>query len=244
MERKNIPTALIVKIAAAVIAAFWIITGSFPTGWIYDIKAGKGIKQGQIPDQSVQMIKGQEDVKEFCFGKVPATVTKEDLVQCPLLHLRDERYKGEHKHKVNGGTRSISISEYVHTAYPVDLYTRFYCTFFGSGAYNKYYLAPLDDGSYVCVYFDDYLMMKPSKKLPTGYIRYTASDEKKMLGMMKEDYTVNTDYVLDMYRHGKVNWLIDLPLRMVLVAVLLWVYSAVEKKIKKIKLNRSQKADI
>ncbi len=235
MERKKYSVVFIAKIMAAVIISFWFIKGSFPTGWIYDIGAGRGTQQGQMPSESVRLINSQQEVKDFCFEKIPATVTKENLVQCPLLHLRDERYKGEHKHKVNGGKRSVNISEYVHTAYPVNLYTKFYCTFFGSGSYNKYYLAPLKDGSYVCVYFDDYLMMKPGKSLPTGYIRYADSDEKKMLGMMKEDYTVNTDYVLDMYRHGKVHWLIDSPLRAALVILLFCSYSAIRKKILKIR---------
>ena len=41
--------------------------------------------------------------------------------------------------------------------------------------------APLEDGAYVCVYFDDYLMLRSSDELPTGYIRYTTTEEKTML---------------------------------------------------------------
>lgn len=234
MKDKKYSVGFIAKIIAAVVMAFWMMTGSFPTGWIYDIGAGRGTEQGQMPDQSVQMLHSQKDAEDFYFKKIPATVSKENLIQCPLLHLRDERYKGLHKHKKNGGVRAVHISEYVHTAYPIDLYTKFYCNFFTSGPYNKYYLAPLEDGSYICVYFDDYLMMSLSRELPTGYIRHTTADESRMLDMMEKDHAVNSMYVLDMYRHGKVYWLLDSPLRAVLLLILFAVYMFIEKKIKKI----------
>ena len=40
-----------------------------------------------------------------------------------------------------------------------------------------------------------------------------------MLNRMAEDYDVNPSYVLDMYRHGKVNWMLDLGLRLAAVLV-------------------------
>lgn len=45
-----------------------------------------------------------------------------------------------------------------------------------------------------------------------------------MLNQMAEDYDVDPVYVLDMYRHGKVNWMLDLGLRL---AVVLAVYLGV-----------------
>ena len=40
-----------------------------------------------------------------------------------------------------------------------------------------------------------------------------------MLNRMAEDYDVDPVYVLDMYRHGKVNWMLDLGLRLAVVLV-------------------------
>ena len=79
--------------------------------------------------------------------------------------------------------------------------------------YNGYYLASLEDGSYICVYFDNYLMLRSGDELPTGYIRYTTTEEKNMLHQMAEDYEVDPVYVLDLYRHGKVNWMLDFAIR-------------------------------
>ena len=38
-----------------------------------------------------------------------------------------------------------------------------------------------------------------------------------MLNRMAEDYDVDPVYVLDMYRHGKVNWMLDVVLRLAVV---------------------------
>ena len=46
-----------------------------------------------------------------------------------------------------------------------------------------------------------------------------------MLNQMAEDYDVNPVYVLDMYRHGKVSWMLDVLLRLavcVAAAVIVW----------------------
>ena len=46
-----------------------------------------------------------------------------------------------------------------------------------------------------------------------------------MLNQMAEDYDVDPVYVLDMYRYGKVNWMLDLGLRLavcVVAAVIVW----------------------
>ena len=42
---------------------------------------------------------------------------------------------------------------------------------------------------------------------------------------MSEDYDVDSVYVLDMYRHGKVSWILDVLLRLavcVAAAVIVW----------------------
>ena len=38
-----------------------------------------------------------------------------------------------------------------------------------------------------------------------------------MLKQMAEDYDVDPVYVLDMYRHGKVNWMVDIGLRLAVI---------------------------
>lgn len=54
-----------------------------------------------------------------------------------------------------------------------------------------------------------------------------------MLNRMAEDYDVNPAYVLDMYQHGKVNWMLDVLLRLavcVAAAVIVWdIKKAVSK---------------
>ena len=82
----------------------------------------------------------------------------------------------------------------------------------------------LGDNSWLCVYFDDYLALTGTNPYPTGYVRYTTTEERRMLNQMAEDYDVDPVYVLDMYRHGKVNWMLDLGLRL---AVVLAVYLVV-----------------
>ena len=95
-------------------------------------------------------------------------------------------------------------------------------------------LAPLEDGTYVCVYFDDYLMLSTGEELPTGYIRDTTTEEKIMLRQMAEDYEVDPVYVLDMYRHGKVNQILDLAIRAGVGLLLVVVGSAIVERIKKV----------
>ena len=77
----------------------------------------------------------------------------------------------------------------------------------------------LGDNSWLCVYFDDYLTLTGTEVYPVGYVRYTTTEERRMLERMAEDYEVDTVYVLDMYRHGKVNWMPDLALRLAVLAV-------------------------
>ncbi len=93
-------------------------------------------------------------------------------------------------------------------------------------SYNTYHLIKLQDGSYLCVYFDDYLMLQrlfcEELQLPVGYIRYSNSYERVMLSGMyyEEGFDVNDLFVLDMYRCGKVNWWRDKLLRFGLASVL------------------------
>ena len=118
-------------------------------------------------------------------------------------------------------------------AYPTDPIRSFLLRFLASGHYNGYYLAPLEDGSYVCVYFDDYLMLRSGDELPAGYVRYTTAEEKTMLHQMAEDYEVDPVYVLDLYRHGKVSRMLDFAIRAGVGILLLMVGSVIVGGIKK-----------
>ena len=126
----------------------------------------------------------------------------------------------------------MSVSEYIYADYPLPPFQRFIQGFAG-GYYNRYYLAELADGSWLCVYFDDYLAWTGSGNYPTGYVRYTTTEERRMLNRMAGDYEVDPVYVLDMYQHGKVNWMLDVLLRLavcVAAAVIVWgIKKAVSK---------------
>ena len=232
MEHKKYSPKSILKIVCGVAFAFWLMMGA-PTGWIYDLGVGTGTEQGQMPDQSVSVVHTQDDVEDFFFQTTPATVPKESLIRCPLLRLRDSEYAGEHTHLNSQTKRTVVISEYIPVAYPTGPIRSFLLRFLASGHYNGYYLAPLEDGSYVCVYFDDYLMLRSSDELPTGYIRYTTTEEKTMLHQMAEDYEVDPVYVLDMYRHGKVSWMLDFAIRAGVGILLLVVGSVIVRGVKK-----------
>lgn len=233
MEHKKYSPLSILKIVCGVVFAFWLVMGA-PTGWIYDLGVGTGTEQGQMPNQSVSIIHTQADVEDFFFQNTPATVSKENLIQCPLLRLRDSEYAGEHTHRNSRTKKTVIISEYISVAYPTGPIRRFLLGFLATGSYNGYYLAPLEDGSYVCVYFDDYLMLRSGEELPTGYVRYTTTEEKTMLHQMAEDYEIDPVYVLDMYRHGKVSWMLDFMLRAGVGIFLLVVGSVIIKAFKRL----------
>ena len=69
------------------------------------------------------------------------------------------------------------------------------------------------------MYFDDYLTLTGGDEYPTGYLRYTTTEERRALSQMQADYDLDPVYVLDMYRHGKVSWMLDVLLRLAVLAV-------------------------
>ena len=195
-----------------------------PTGWLYDLRAGEGTGQGQRPGPDVQRLRRQEDIETCFLNSTPATVDGGELAACPLARLRDVGQAGVHTHHNSGVKRSVSVSEYIYADYPLPPFQRFVQGLVG-GYYNRYYLAELADGSWLCVYFDDYLAWTGADTYPTGYVRYTTTEERRMLNRMAEDYDVDSVYVLDMYRHGKVNWMLDLGLRLavcIAAVVIVW----------------------
>ena len=203
-----------------------------PTGWLYDLRAGEGTGQGQRPSADVQRLRRQEDIETCFLNSTPATVDGGELAACPLARLRDVGQAGVHTHHNSGVKRSVSVSEYIYADYPLPPFQRFVQGLVG-GYYNRYYLAELADGSWLCVYFDDYLTWTGADTYPTGYVRYTTTEERRMLNRMAGDYEVDPVYVLDMYQHGKVNWMLDVLLRLavcVAAAVIVWgIKKAVSK---------------
>lgn len=238
MEHKKYSPTFILKIALGIAFGIWLMMCA-PTGWIYDLWAGTGTGQGQTPDPSVSVVHTQADVEAAYTQNIPVTASKEGLIECPLLRLRDTEYAGEHTSRRNGVRRTVTISEYISTADPGPI-RGFLLDFLASGFYNCYYLAPLEDGSYVCVYFDDHLMLSPGGELPTGYVRYATADEQIMLRGLGESYDVDWMFVLDMYRHGKVSWMLDLAIRAGIGLLLLVVGSAIAGKIRRAVRSKAQ----
>lgn len=238
MKHRTYSPKSILKIALGIVFGAWLMMCA-PTGWIYDLGAGTGTGQGQMPDPSVSVVHTHADVEDSYVQNRPITASKEGLIETPLLRLRDTDYAGEHTSRRNGVRKTVTISEYIPTADSASV-RGFLLDFLASGSYNRYYLAPLEDGSYVCVYFDDYLMLHPGEKLPTGYVRYATAEETTMLCQMAEEYEVDPVFVLDMYRHGKVSWMLDLAIRAGVGLLLLVVASAIAGKFKQAVRRKAQ----
>ena len=225
----SLPAILRYIICAALVL---LVLLAAPTGWLYDLRAGEGTGQGQRPSADVQRLRRQEDIETCFLNSTPATVDGGELAACPLARLRDVGQAGVHTHHNSGVKRSVSVSEYIYADYPLPPFQRFVQGLVG-GYYNRYYLAELEDGSWLCVYFDDYLAWTGADTYPTGYVRYTTTEERRMLNRMAGDYEVDPVYVLDMYQHGKVNWMLDVLLRLavcVAAAVIVWgIKKAVSK---------------
>ena len=213
--QRTIPTILRNIVCAAL--ALWMMLAA-PTGWLYDLWAGTGTEQGQRPGEGVQQLQHQEDVEAFFWAGTPATITGGELVACPLARLRDAEQEGTHYHRSYGAKRAAYVSEYIFANYPLSPWQRTLQGLVG-GFYNRYYLTELEDGSWLCVYFDDYLTLTGGDEYPTGYLRYTTTEERRVLNQMQSDYDLDPVYVLDMYRHGKVSWMLDVLLRLAVLAV-------------------------
>ncbi len=196
-----------------IVLALWIFLAA-PTGWLYDLQAGTGTAQGQRPDETVVRLREGEAVEDLFLAQTPVTITGQALVACPLARLRDPEQAGQHY--ASGGRKRFWVDEYTTSPLTRSLLKSWY---------NGYYLQKLDDDSYLCVYFDDYLAaalaLGREVEMPTGYLRYTTLDERKMLNLMAAEYPVDPIYVLDLYRYGKAGWVADMALRVgVLIAAL------------------------
>lgn len=237
MPKKHFSILTITKNILYGLLALWLIMAA-PTSWLYDLWSGTGNEQGQKPNGSVQKLQNTEDIETFFSAKTPATVTGTNLIPCPLARLRDISVSGTHYYRKRGVRRKVSVSEYVAWSYPVPFWQNM-CQMMIGGHYNRYHLLQLEDGSYLCVYFDDYLALTGASRYPAGYVRAATWEEQNMLNQMAGDYDVTPYYVLDMYRYEKVNWMIDLSLRIVMLFVVTLLLLYVMDWLKKLRKSSS-----
>ncbi len=217
----------------------WMVMGGLPTGWLYDLGVGTGTEQGQWPDENVAIVERQEELEPYLKENVPVTVVGNNLILCPLMRLRDSDEQGEHYTDITTKYTTMT-EEYESFSFPVTFLRKAINMLTYCASYNSYYLIQIQDGSYLCVYFDDYLMLqrlfRDELHFSTGRIRYSTNYERVMLSGMyyKEGCCVNDLFVLDMYRHEKVNWVVDKLLRcaaaMIPVIIGFYVKDWIEKK--------------
>lgn len=192
-----------------------LVVFSLPTSWVYDLGLKAGTEQGQRPGASVQTLQTASDIFTFIQAGQPATVSPEGLIPCPLSRLRDEslsKAKQRYRTSSRSSRKFQGFDNYRTLPQDPSLLEQLWQLMW-SGFYNSgYYLKPLEDGTYICVYLDDcaFLFGEP-EELYTGVLRSVdAPEEAQMLHVMEaEGYPVDTIIILDMYRHGKVNALAD-----------------------------------
>ncbi|MCI6863472.1 hypothetical protein [Anaerobiospirillum succiniciproducens] len=216
----------------------FMVMGGIPTGWIYDLWVGEGTKIGQKPSSDVVLVESKEQALSFLNKDIAVTAEGDNLILCPLMRLRDNSEEGEHNLTAKN-KKKIYIEKYRRLSYPVSLKEKAVNMLAFSGSYNSYYLLQLKDGSYLGVYFDDYLTFQMwvngKIRLPTGRIRYTESSERGMLSRMHHRYgfDVNDLLLLDMYRHDKIPGILDKIMRFVvaiLIAIFVLQYRSSKKK--------------
>ena len=196
-----------------------LVVFALPTSWVYDLGLKAGTEQGQRPGASVQTLQTAGDIFTFIQAGQPATVSPEGLIPCPLARLRDSEQSNRRIHYSSGRRSSRTFQGFDdYRVLPRDpgALDRLWQLLWG-GTYNSgYYLKPLEDGTYLCVYLDDcaFLFGEP-EELYTGKLRSVdAPEEARMLHAMEAaGYDLDTSFILDMYRHGKVNEFADIAMR-------------------------------
>lgn len=192
-----------------------LVVLALPTGWVYDLGLKSGIEQGQRPSNEVQTLQTAGDIFTFIQANQPATVSPEGLIPCPLARLRDKELS-KPTYTTGRRVKTEGLEEYQTLSQDPGVLEQLW-ELCWSGTYNHgYYLKPLEDGTYLCIYLDDcaFLFGEP-EQLYTGILRSVdAPEEARMLYAMKEEgYDVNTYFILDMYRHGKVTRFTEIPMR-------------------------------
>lgn len=224
---------------ALLLLALWVIMGSFPTSWIFDLWAGTGTGQGQRPDEHVLTLAGREQMEASFLQQAAVTVPGGTFVKCPLMGIRDPDMAGEYR--ASRGRRG-HIPQYIHlSGFPAPLRPILQHMLL-NGFYNTYYLTRLEDGTYACVFFDDYILMPllNGLDLPAGQVRYASTEEKTMLRQMAEEYDVDVAYVVDLYNYEKVSWIGNLILRIFLLFVVLLVEQLIEGQLKGVLKKRKE----
>lgn len=239
---KRVGSSILWTMQLIVAAVFlcWMVVGSFPTGWIYDLWAGTGTAAGQKPGVTVVPLTNSGVLENrTIWYEQPFTVTSDTFVQTPLVRLRDPDEAGLHRGSRKTGNTAVTVSEYRTVRQPMGPVTWAFYHLGIAGSYNSYQLVQLEDGSYICAFFDDYRLLGNvfggPVQLPTGYVRLAEQYEIGMLKTMAEAYPVSTQYVLDMYDYDKMAWWIDKPLRLVLACAVLfvWFYFSDRRKSRK-----------
>lgn len=196
-----------------------LVVFALPTSWVYDLGLKAGTEQGQRPGAQVQAVQTREDIHTLILANAPATVSPEGLIPCPLARLRDEslsKAKQRYRTSSRSSRKFQGFDNYRTLPQDPSLLEQLWQLMW-SGFYNSgYYLKPLEDGTYICIYLDDcaFLFGEP-EELYTGRLRSVdAPEEARMLyDMEAEGYDVDTMFILDMYRHGKVNQFADIAMR-------------------------------
>lgn len=246
-KKKKTPMLSRIMNVVGVLFILWMAMGGVPTGWLYDLGVGTGTEQGQKPGPGVQTIESKEEAREFFFEEdpVPATVEGTVFVQCPLMRLRDTSAKGNYQswNRISHSIDHSKVTEYRKLDYPITPAQKAFTFLFAGASYNSYYLIQLEDGSYLCAFFDDYLMLQKvlggEVELPVGYIRSSTRTEYPMLYEMAEEYDVDPTLVLDMYRDGKGPWLLDKGLRLLFaVTIVVSVEQVLNKRKEKMQTRR------
>lgn len=180
-----------------------LVVFALPTSWVYDLGLKAGTEQGQRPGAQVQAVQTREDIHTLILANAPATVSPEGLIPCPLARLRDSEQSNRRIHYSSGRRSSRTFQGFDdYRTLPQDpslleqLWQLMWSGFYNSG----YYLKPLEDGTYICVYLDDcaFLFGEP-EALYTGRLRSVdAPEEARMLyDMEAEGYDVDTMFILD-----------------------------------------------
>jgi len=196
-----------------------LVMFALPTSWVYDLGLKAGTEQGQRPGAQVQAVQTREDIHTLILANAPATVSPEGLIPCPLARLRDSEQSNRRIHYSSGRRSSRTFQGFDdYRILPRDpgALDRLWQLLWGGTYNNGYFLKPLEDGTYLCIYLDDcaFLFGEP-EELYTGRLRSVdAPEEARMLyDMEAEGYDVDTMFILDMYRHGKVNQFADIAMR-------------------------------
>ena len=183
-----------------------LVVFALPTSWVYDLGLKAGTEQGQRPGAQVQAVQTREDIHTLILANAPATVSPEGLIPCPLARLRDSEQSNRRIHYSSGRRSSRTFQGFDdYRVLPRDpgALDRLWQLLWGGTYNNGYFLKPLEDGTYICVYLDDcaFLFGEP-EELYTGVLRgVDAPEEARMLHAMEAaGYDLDTSFILDMAR--------------------------------------------